>query len=164
MPSTHCHSGGEIFYTYFCFLPNSKPICWGSNQRWQWHLTTFVTQPIHKCHDMHPQTHTNSHTDASVHHPYVRATCPFLTSDPNILPDELIHLVSLHGNARIWSHCKILAARRKGIGWEAHIISHVSVMYMNPSSHFNILVCLRLLSSVQEGIYLKYILIPEKHR
>ena len=99
-----------IFYTYFCFLPNLKPICSGCNQRWQWHLST-LPQPLHECNDLrtlaqsqmhsHAQmckhTFKHEHTGTSMCHPYVHATCPFLTSGPTVLPDKLIHLASVHG-------------------------------------------------------------------
>lgn len=112
MSPTHCHSRGEIFYTYFCFLLNSKPICSDCNERWQWHLSTKSSPctsaiicaqwRICKCADTltcayNTHTHTNAHT-RRMSYPYVHATCPFLTSDHNIVPDELIHLVSVDGS------------------------------------------------------------------
>lgn len=138
MPPTHCHSEGEIFYTYFCFLPNSNPICWGCNQRWQWHLST-LSHPINKCNDMrtlahtqmrsharaHSQTHRHKHTGR---HFYVPSLCschmPWWTHSSGLC------LWKMWENETSPRHCNISPAHRKEIGWEAHIIVNVSVICM----------------------------------
>lgn len=57
---------------------------------------------ILKCAHVPARAHKHTHTQTC--HPYVHATCPFLTSDPDILPDELIHLASVHGR---WKNIKL---------------------------------------------------------
>lgn len=67
----------------------------------------------------HGNTHTHAHTLTSKQTCrcyYVSSTCPFLTSDPNMLPDELIHLALFMENVRIWSHCIRFPQEGNGLG------------------------------------------------
>lgn len=85
LPPPHRRSRGEISDT-FLLLSEPEPICWGGNQRWQWHPST-LSQPINKQNDTfaHSQmAHARARTSAcmlmrsrlNVSPPRARATCP----------------------------------------------------------------------------------------
>lgn len=69
-------------------------------------------------------THTNTHAETSMYHPYALVTWPFLTSYANILPDELICLASVQGECKnIKPHCTVAKYHQyTGMEWvESHM-------------------------------------------
>lgn len=96
----------------------------------------------------HTCSHTHIHTQTQMCHPYVHATCPFLTWDPDIFPDDLIHLASVHGRCKNIKPPCTIARYHQQTGRELvgrHIIINISVIYRH---YFNILVCFQSSSTV----------------